>query len=199
MVTVTCDYVGRDTSVPMIPRIGLRMNMTEDYDQLTYFGRGPHENYVDRCASAFVGEYTTSTDDMLVSYVRPQENSHRTGTRWFSLRNSKGAGLLFVSHGTFEFNASSYPLETFDSGMSIHNDAPITAETDHRHTNDVERGDMIDVFIDGAMTGLGGDNSWGNYPMEPYRVKPDTHLTYSFTIIPLDRKSDVSQLCKTVY
>ena len=199
MVTVTCDYVGRDTSVPMIPRIGLRMNMAQEFSDLTYFGRGPHENYIDRRASAFVGEYTTSTDDMLVSYIRPQENSHRTDVRWFTLRNAKGLGLLFVSHDTFEFNASSYPLETFDSGMSIFNDQPITADTDHRHINDVERGDMVDVFIDGAMTGLGGDNSWGQHPMDKYQVEPDAHLTYSFTMIPLDRKSDVDRLCKTVY
>ena len=175
------------------------MNMAQEFSDLTYFGRGPHENYIDRRASAFVGEYTTSTDDMLVSYIRPQENSHRTDVRWFTLRNAKGLGLLFVSHDTFEFNASSYPLETFDSGMSIFNDQPITADTDHRHINDVERGDMVDVFIDGAMTGLGGDNSWGQHPMDKYQVEPDTHLTYSFTMIPLDRKSDVDRLCKTVY
>ena len=199
MVTVTTTYMGSDASVPMIPRIGLRMQMDEAFGRLAYFGRGPLENYCDRQSGSFVGLYETSVDDMLVSYVRPQENSHRTDVRWFSLRDKRGAGLLFVSHDTFEFNASAYPLETFDSGMSIFNDSPVTPETDHRHTNDVNRADMIDVFIDGAMTGVGGNDSWGQLPMEQYRVSPDTTLTYSFTIIPLDRRSDVGTLSKTVF
>lgn len=198
-ITVTYTFDGGDTSLPMIPRVGLRMNVVDDFNHLTYFGRGPLENYVDRRSASFVGEYSSLTDDMLVSYVRPQENSHRSDVRWFSLRDKKGKGLLFVSHDRFEFNASSYPLETFDSGLSIYNDSPITEATIHRHINNVEKGDMIDVFIDGAMTGVGGDNSWGALPMQKYRIEPDTSLTYSFTIIPLTKKSDVGQLSKMIY
>ncbi len=198
-MTVTCTFTGHESSLPMIPRIGLRMNMTDEFSNLEYFGRGPHENYVDRKASAFVGNYSFSTDDMLVEYVRPQENSHRTDVRWFALTNKKGLGLLFVSHDKFEFNASSYPLETFDSGLDLYNNAPVSENTDHRHINDVEKGGMVDIIIDGAMTGVGGDNSWGALPMEKYMVKPDTTLTYSFTVIPLDKESNITELSKTIY
>lgn len=198
-VTVNYAFIGGNDNYPMIPRVGLRMNINKNYNNLTYFGRGPGENYADRKTSCFVGKYSTSTDNMLVSYVRPQENSHRTDVRWLCLRDSKNNGLLFVAHDKFEFNASSYPLETFDSGLNIYNDSPVTSETNHRHINDIKKGDNVDLFIDAAMTGVGGDDSWGAYPMEKYQIKSDSQLQMSFTIIPLTNKSDLKELSTTIY
>lgn len=198
-LTVNYQFLGGEGKYPMIPRVGLRMNLNSRLNLLRYFGRGPLENYVDRKTSNFVGEYSSNVDDMVVKYIRPQENSHRTDVRWFSLTDKRGKGLMFVSSSTFEFNASAYPLETFDSGMSIYNDAPVTAETDHRHINDIKKGNMTDVFIDAAMTGLGGDNSWGAYPMDKYMVKPGTQLQCVFTIFPVNSKVDIEKLKNSVY
>lgn len=199
VITVDYTFNGKSTDYPMVPRVGLRTNLNKKLNNLTYFGRGPLENYSDRKTSNFVGEYSSNVDDMIVNYIRPQENSHRTDVRWFALSDKKGKGLLFVSPSTFEFNASSYPLETFDSGLNIYNDSPITEKTEHRHISDVVKGDMVDLFIDAAMTGLGGDNSWGNYPLEKYQVKPNSQIQCVFTIFPINGKDDIKDYCKSIY
>lgn len=199
MVTVDYYFVGGKKQYPMIPRVGLRMNVNKNLNNLKYFGRGPWENYSDRKTSCFVGEYSSKTDDMLVSYIRPQENSHHTDVRWFSLTDKRGKGLLFVSSSNFEFNASSYPLETFDSGMNIYNDSPITSKTDHRHICDIKKGNMVDVFIDAAMTGLGGDNSWGALPMDKYIIKSDSQIQCVFTIFPVKSKEDIEKYKRSIF
>lgn len=180
-----------------IPRVGMRMNMPEEYSTFRYFGRGPGENYCDRKTSCFVGEYTFQTSDLVEKYVRPQENGHRTDVRWFTLTNKKGTGLLFVANDTFETNVSAYPLETFDSGMDIYNNQPVTEKTDHRHICDIRKGNMTDVFIDYGMTGLGGDDSWGALVHEKYMIKPDCKISYSFSIYPVEKKTDINNLVES--
>ena len=68
-----------------VPRIGVRFHLPSDMNQVEYFGRGPGENYIDRNASSFVDLYRTTADQMYTNnYVRPQENGHRTDTRWWN-------------------------------------------------------------------------------------------------------------------
>lgn len=199
IITVDYKFENGDKQYAYIPRIGMRAHLNKSLNKLTYFGRGPLGNYVDRKTSCFKDRYEADVNDMQFNYIRPQENSHHTDVRWFSLADKRGRGLLFVSDSQFEFNASAYPLETLDSGKSLYNDAPITESTDHRHINDVKKGDMVDVMIDGAMTGLGGDNSWGALPMDKYRVKSDRNLNYRFTIFPLSGKDDIDKYNKSLF
>ena len=76
-----------------IPRVGMSMQLPVSFDNLTYYGCGPYENYVDRRSSTFVDEYETQVSDMFVPYIRPEENEHRTNVRWLAL-SGKGKGLL---------------------------------------------------------------------------------------------------------
>ncbi|MEG1545869.1 MAG: glycoside hydrolase family 2 TIM barrel-domain containing protein [Bacteroides sp.] len=181
----------------MIPRIGLRMQLPATFSKLTYFGRGPWENYRDRRSGAFHGEYSFDTNELCENYVRPQENNHRTDVRWFSLANKSGAGILFIADKTFEINASSYPMEEFDSGDDIFNDKPITANTHHRHINDVKVQKLVDVMIDYRMMGIGGDNSWGALPHDEYLIKTNqTPISYQFSIVPFGKNIDFRKLVK---
>lgn len=197
-IDVTNDFYGKNGGT-YIPRVGMRMQMPKDFCNFTYFGRGPWESYNDRKTSCFIDRYAFDTNDLVEKYVRPQENNHRTDIRWFTLTNKKGNGLLFVAHDTFEANVSSYPLETFDSGMSIYNNQPITADTPeiHRHINDIKKGKTTDIFIDYGMTGLGGDDSWGALVHEEYRIKPDSKFSYSFSIYPIEKKTNVDELVQS--
>ena len=70
-------FVAEGTETPMIPRVGLRMQLSEILNDLTYYGRGPEENYIDRNHGTLVGVYKTTADKMYFNYVRPQENGHR--------------------------------------------------------------------------------------------------------------------------
>ena len=170
-------FEGYSFKAPMIPRVGLRMQLPATFTTLTYYGRGPKENYRDRRTSQFIGEYTTSIKDLYEPYVRPQENNHRTDIYWCTLTNKSKDGLLFIADRTFELNASNYPLETL---------------TGHRHLTDPKPENLIDFFIDYRMMGVGGDNSWGATAHEPYLIRPgkENAIEYGFTIVPFDKKTD---------
>ena len=139
---------------PMIPRVGLRMQLPARITSLTYYGRGPEENYRDRRTSQFIGEYTSGIQDMYEPYVRPQENNHRTDIYWCTLTSKAKEGLLFVADRTFEMNVSNYPLESLDSGESIENGSPRTEKTNHRHLTDPQPEPSVDLFIDYRMMGV---------------------------------------------
>ena len=62
-----------------------------------------------------VGRYKTIADSMYVDYVRPQENGHRTDTRWVVLSDKSGRGLLVQAENTIGFNALRNTIEDFDA------------------------------------------------------------------------------------
>lgn len=197
VIRVENAFTTTDITIPMIPRVGLRMQMPPAFEQLTYFGRGPWGNYCDRRVSAFVGKYTTSVHDMFEPYIRPQENGHRTDIRWCALTNKTGAGLLFIADKTFEMNASSYTMETMDSGDSIFNDQPVSDKNDHRHIVDAKPSNLVDLFIDYRMMGLGGDDSWGTWAHEPYLIRTgQAPIRYSFSMVPFSAGKSFRKLIK---
>ena len=79
--------------LPFLPRIGLQLHLPEGYEQLTWYGRGPHETYVDRNEGAQVGVYRSTVDEQFVPYVVPQENGNKTDVRWVTLTNTDGMGI----------------------------------------------------------------------------------------------------------
>lgn len=160
--------------VPDLPRFGLRWEMPVNFDNLKYFGRGPHENYIDRNRSAFVGLYKSKVADQYFNYVRPQENGYKTDVRWFELRNQNGVGLRVIGAPLFGFSALHNPIEDFD----------MENMDDYRHTNDIVKKDGVFICTDLKMMGVAGDNSWGARPYPEYSL-PAQNYTFSFSIEPV--------------
>lgn len=185
-----------DNGTEMIPRVGLRMQLPAEFGILTYYGRGPWENYADRKTSCFVDKYTTRTHDMYVPYIRPQENSHRTDVQWFALADDTRNGILVVSDSVVEMNASNYPIELFDSGEKRDDGTYRTSGHTQRHSCDVKAQNLVDLFIDYRMTGLGGDTSWGLKPHKVYQVDPHQTIRYGFSFIPFAGTTDYEKLIK---
>ena len=196
VIKVDNHFVAENAQTPMIPRVGLRMRLPARITSLTYYGRGPEENYRDRRTSQFIGEYTSGIQDMYEPYVRPQENNHRTDIYWCTLTSKAKEGLLFVADRTFEMNVSNYPLESLDSGESIENGSPRTEKTNHRHLTDPQPEPSVDLFIDYRMMGVGGDDSWGALAHEPYLIRPGRQnaISYGFAIVPFDKGTDFKSL-----
>jgi len=165
--------VGAD-ALPDLPRFGLRWELPVNFDHLTYFGRGPHENYIDRNHSAFVGLYEGKVADQYFPYVRPQENGYKTDVRWFELRNENGAGIRVTGSPLVGFSALHNPLEDFD----------MNDENDYRHTNDIIKKDGVYVTCDLKMMGVAGDNSWGAKPYPEYSL-PAQNYQFSFKLEPV--------------
>lgn len=183
------------SELPLIPRIGMRMQLTNDFIHAEYYGRGPWENYSDRKTNTFIDRYKTPIRDNVTKYVLPQENGHHTDTKWLALTWKSGKGLLFVTDDKFEFNVSNYLLETISNGEELNNGRPRGTYPPNKHLNDYKPSDKVDLFIDYRMQGVGGNNSWGAWPEEPYQIKPkSTPVSYSFTMIPLNSRKEIDKL-----
>lgn len=175
-----------DTTLPAIPRIGMKMQMLKEFENIEYFGRGPMENYWDRKYSADVGKYKSQVKDQYVPYIRPQENGHKTDTRWLALYNKDNSGFLFAADSLFEFTALNNPVEDFDAGLD--------KNANLKHTIDIVPKDLVELHIDYKMTGVGGDDSWGATPHKEYTLSPSMHgYSYGFTILPFDNLNELEQ------
>ena len=181
-----------------IPRIGMRMQLPKQFEFLTYFGRGPWENYQDRKASAFVDLYKSKVEDQYVSYIRPQENGYKTDVRWFALEDTYKNGLLFSSSISNKENISFSSLhmlnEDFDITPKLIYDEKENNEdveiNKSKHTIDIVKRDLIQVNIDMNQRGVGGDDSWVAKPQEKYMLKSNQQNTYTFYLIPFNNGSE---------
>lgn len=159
-----------------IPRYGMRFTMPEQFDNISWYGRGPFENYSDRKFAAHVGMYENKVDSLYFAYIRPQENGYRTDTRWVKAVDSNGQGLSFYGEPTICFSALPNPLEDFQGENVVFKE--------RRHNVDVPKRDGVYFHIDYAQRGLGGDDSWGAQPHDEYLLNADSY-NYSFTIVPI--------------
>lgn len=168
-----------------IPRIGMRMQLPKALQRLHYFGRGPHENYTDRNASAFVDLYSSTVSDQYVPYVRPQENGYKTDVRWFSLADNDG-GIIVMSADTEKgigFSALHMLNEDFDITSGL--DYKAEDANPSKHLNDIKERELVQLNIDFGQRGLGGDDSWWALPQKKYQLLPNKPHQYSFYIIPI--------------
>ncbi|PKI16648.1 glycoside hydrolase family 2 TIM barrel-domain containing protein [Colwellia sp. 12G3] len=166
---------GKQSKFSAIPRIGTNFQIPVDFDQVTYYGRGPHENYWDRKTSAFIGLYQGEVKDIAFDYIRPQENGNRSDLRWATLTNKAGVGFKISGASSFDFSAHHQPMSDFDPGM----------EKAQRHYTDIVKQDLVSVNVDFKQTGIGGDNSWGAHAWDKYQLKAQDY-NYSFTLTPID-------------
>ena len=81
----------------IIPKIGFRLEMPEEMEQLSWFGRGPWDSYRDRKEACLPAIYKSTVTDQYEEYILPQEHGTKQEVRWISLSNSNGNGLLFVA------------------------------------------------------------------------------------------------------
>lgn len=169
-VTASIDMTGKD--LPELPRFGMRMELPGKYRNLEYYGRGPWESYSDRKWSAFVGVYKDDVQNQFFPYIRPQETGYKTDVRWLTLKDDNGVGVRIEAEGgPICFSALNYATEDLDPGLSKKN----------RHPVDVKRHDKVFLHVDLNQRGVGGDNSWGALPHEPYRLSAKQY-SYSYTI-----------------
>ncbi len=169
-VVVDYDFHPGD-GLPNIPRIGMQMQITGDYDALKWFGNGPHETYWDRHRGSPVGIYEKSVKNDFFQYVRPQESNNHWGTRWASLTDDAGKGLLISAEVPLSFSASPYTMEDLETA---------------KHINELPDRDIITVNIDHLQMGVGGDDSWSQRarPHPEYRITPKPYH-YRFSIRPV--------------
>ena len=156
-------------------RVGLQGQVAGTLGSVTYFGRGPQENYSDRSDGIFLGRWTSTIADMMTQYVYPQENGNRTDVRWISMTDVKGRGLTVK--GEQPLSVSVWNTTQAELQESKHIGEPDVLE------------DSFVLNIDLVQTGVGGTDSWTQYarPYDQYRLT-EKHYAYNFWLFTRDMK-----------
>lgn len=142
--------------VENLPRFGIRLFMPRSFEAVDYFGYGPHESYIDKHLSSYMGHFSANIADMFEDYVRPQENSSHYGCRYVNVSNGDIC-VKFTSDNDFSFNASEYTQEEL---------------AQKRHNYELEKSGSSVICIDSRMAGV-GSNSCGPALADKYRVLPE--------------------------
>ena len=173
-VKVTEDFKATEgAKVSDMFRFGMLMQMPYTMEKSNYYGRGPIENYSDRKDCMRIGVYTDDADNQYFPYIRPQESGTKSDIRWWKQTDATGLGLQVKSCTPFYASAIHFDTEELDDGD----------DKEQRHSFDLKKSKFTNLFLDSAHMGVGGENSWGAWPLEKYRVHYG-NKTFTFTLIP---------------
>ena len=173
-VKVTEDFKATEgAKVSDMFRFGMLMQMPYTMEKSNYYGRGPIENYSDRKDCMRIGVYTDDADNQYFPYIRPQESGTKSDIRWWKQTDATGLGLQVKSCAPFYASALHFDTEELDDGD----------EKEQRHSFDLKKSKFTNLFLDAAHMGVGGENSWGAWPLEKYRVHYGSK-TFNFVLIP---------------
>ena len=164
-IKVEADYRPTQADIPLIPKFGMRMRLTSDFDKVEYYGRGPWENYPDRKLGYDIGHYTMPLADFQVDYVRPQDNGNRCDVRWLTL-SSDGCSMRIDGGQALCIRAWDYGEENLDV----------------KHPYELKRGDFVNLNIDLNIHGVGGADTWGKRTLPEYTIDGNQSHHYSFVI-----------------
>ncbi|KAF1993785.1 glycoside hydrolase family 2 protein [Amniculicola lignicola CBS 123094] len=164
--TVTVHVAGspKGQNLPRtLPRIGLVMEMPKQWQEVSWFGRGPGESYRDSKLSQSIGNYSVSSvDNLWVDYEVPQESANRTDTRWLKMKNGDAALVVrFATPGgeerkTFDFQASHYRMRD-------------VAEAGHPYELRKKKREEVVLRLDAEHHGL-GSGSCGPRTLDEYSL-----------------------------
>ena len=152
----------------VLPRLGYVMKTPSSLCNFSYYGRGPADNYPDRKTSQNIGIYNNKVADEVDNYPKPQDMGNHQDTRWCSLTDANGRGVLFK--GREPMSVSVLPWSAKELAMA-----------NHPHELPESTGNWL--HLDKAITGLGGNSCGQGGPLEQDRVKAAPSL-FGFTIHP---------------
>ena len=157
-------------NLPMIPRVGMQCRVSSEVNATSWYGKGPHETYIDRSRGAWTTLHSASVPQLFNRYLDPQESGNRTEVRWARFTPvGGGPGLRADATGDTLLSVSSYPVSPDDIELA-------------RHSEDLLPAASVWLNIDHRQMGLGGTNSWGELPLEKYRIPARGTYRWSFLL-----------------
>ena len=157
---------------PELMRYGMQLVMPKAYNMLTYYGKGPGENYIDRNNGDRLGVYDAKVADQYWGYVRPQESGNKTEVRYWQVKDENGKGLEFYSFAPMDCSTLNYLASDLIDGWD--------KNAHQSHSGDLTPRDFSVVKLAARQRGLACVNSWGAIPLEQYRMP---YQDYSFTYV----------------
>ncbi len=170
-VIIRNHFIPGKMNLPEMPRAGMRMGIPERFENVSWYGCGPQENYIDRNLGAKVELYFRNINEFFFPYVRPQECGNHTNVRWIALKDNLGNG--FIAAGLPMLSVSALDINADDLNW--------TPQT--RHSCEVRKSIFIHLNLDYKQMGVGGDNSWGALVHPEYTV-PAKEYSYTIRIKP---------------
>lgn len=164
---VTVKHSAMGLLLPML-KVGVRMGIKSTFDNVEWYGRGPHETYVDRKTGAKIARHAMKVDELEHRYMRPQENGHRTDVRSLSVSDGSGFGIKIDAMDIpFGFNLGYYNPEKLDKADHIY---------------ELVKDNHITLCLDGAMRGVGGDMPGCAHLHKEYRLNSHKKIEFEFRI-----------------
>lgn len=161
------------TTIQPLPKVGNQLKLAHEFDQMQWYGKGPHETYPDRQDGALVGLYSGKVADQYTPYIRPQENGNKTQVRWLALTNAQKLGLLVVAKDTLNISAHHYDVNAF---------------TQAKHTPDVKQGKYLTLNLDHAQSGLGSESFHYHFMEWSLLKRPEYRYSYRLRAIDLNNE-----------
>ena len=148
---------------PFLPRFGVEIKLDKSYEDLSYFGLGPYENYQDKHYSSYLGRFDSKVSEMHEDYIRPQENGSRSCCKELCIKNDNSKIYVLSENKDFSFNASHFSKEEL---------------TDKTHNYELEESNATFLIIDYKQSGI-GSNSCGPVLEEKYQLN-ESEIDFSF-------------------
>ncbi|MCR5042660.1 MAG: DUF4981 domain-containing protein [Bacteroidaceae bacterium] len=161
-------------NMPQLLRFGMQMQMPKEFSQIEYYGKGPHENYIDRNNSQNLGVWKQTVSEQFWGYVRPQETGTKTQVRYWNITNKAGKGLRFEGAEPLEMQALNYTED----------DLQPSRNKEQWHSGDLIERPFTDLHIAARSMGVGCVNSWGAWPRQEYQM-PYKDYAYTYIISPV--------------
>ena len=170
-LNIKADYKALSDNLPDMMRFGMIMTLPREYNDFAWYGRGPHENYIDRKHDTFMGVWKGKVEDQAFSYYRPQETGNKTDVRWLTLTNGQNKGIRVEGGQPLSVSATNYKPEDLDPGRT----------KKQQHWSDVLPRNEVVLCVDLFQRGVAGLDSWGARPLSKYSFT-DKEYSYNFTI-----------------
>lgn len=164
---VWAEYTPLHDSIPVMPKFGMRMRLLPEHNQISWYGRGPWENYPDRKTASLIGLYQAQLDHFITRYAAPQDNANRSDVRWIVFGTAAKKQVKITGLQPLCFRAWPYTEEDLENS---------------RHDYQLPNRDFITVNIDLAIHGVGGDDTWGAKTMEKYTNPGNKPYRYGFIL-----------------
>ena len=151
-----------------MPVFAIDFKMKRQYENFTFYGLGPDENYIDRNNGARLGVYTSNAQDNFTKYLNPQECGNRTGVRYVNVYDENSTGLAFIANKQpFEMSVLPYSAYELDNVL---------------HREELPDPSYTWVRIAAKQMGVGGDDSWGAPVHQEFKINSENSITLEFTI-----------------
>ena len=141
--------------LPEIPRLGILIELPREYEQLTWYGRGPWDNYPDRKQSCPIGLWQSTVSQQYVHYPRPQDSGNHEDCTYVELKTKRGKRLCIEAvDRPFSFSALPYSAQYLASNT---------------HDHELQDQGKTYLSIDCAVMGL-GNSSCGPGVLKKYTI-----------------------------